>query len=506
MSIEKVLEQQHGFAVYPSVKLYNDIKNKKGEIKWGISKYLLFGDYIKLIIKNGDFTERVEGGKTYIKVRSRNANGYILKKDIQPERILEVNFVDVGQGDGCHMVTPSDEHYIIDAGAKDNMYRFLKWRFNLQKGKTAPPPFTAIISHPDSDHYQGFGHLFIKQTKNNQQFSFNKIYHSGIVERGSGPKLGKTTNSNGLNYITELFATNNQMRTHLNRVTSGSLYERTLKKAAENYPATKFEALWRENTEDSNFLVEEDGFTIEVLGPLLEKVNNKKGLRYFPKKNGSTDDVGRTKNGHSVVLKLQLGNIRILLGGDLNPPAEDYLLEKYTGEDIRALKETYENASTPAKKNTAQKKIDAVVSRARKTFQVDFAKSCHHGSADFTSEFLQAVNPLVTVVSSGDDEPHCHPRPDTLGTIGKFSRGDRSFIFCTELMRSSKEFINLKDLRTTEGKERVVTVYGMINLRTDGEKLIMAQKLERKRGSQSWDIHQFEWDADLETVKHIPPK
>ncbi|MGZ5255615.1 MAG: hypothetical protein ACXWCT_14485, partial [Flavitalea sp.] len=178
----------------------------------------------------------------------------------------------------------------------------------------------------------------------------------------------------------------------------------------------------------------------------------------------------------------------------------------YSGADIKTLKEELENATSQQKKNSAQKKIDAAIIKARKFFQVDFAKSCHHGSADFTSEFLQAVNPLVTVVSSGDDEPHCHPRPDTLGTIGKFSRGDRSFIFCTELMRSSKEFINIKDLRTTEGKERVVTVYGMINLRTDGNKLIMAQKLERKRGSQSWDIHQFEWDEELETVRHIPPK
>ncbi|HEY1022558.1 MAG TPA: hypothetical protein VGE06_09630, partial [Flavisolibacter sp.] len=474
-----------------------------GALEWGTLKHLLFGDYISVSVENGGFVERVQGGKTYIRVRSRNANGYILKKDIQAERILEVNFVDVGQGDGCHLVTPSDKHYILDAGAKDNMYRFLKWRFNLQKGKNAPPVFRAVISHPDSDHYQGFGHIFIRQTKNKQQFNFDRIYHNGIVERSTGKKLGETTAANGKTYITGLLFTDNEMRAHLENTPGGSLYQRTLKKAAATYPGARFEALCREDAAEAVYLVQEEEFSVEVLGPLLEKQDNQKALRYFPGKNSTTNDVGRTKNGHSVVLKIQFGKIKILLGGDLNPPAEDYLLEHYTGTDIARLREDYETAATPAEKETIKKEMEAALAKAREHFQVDIAKSCHHGSADFTTEFLQAVNPLVTVVSSGDDEPHCHPRPDTLGTLGKFSRGDRSFIFCTELMRSGKEFINIKDLRTTEGKERVVIRYGMINLRTDGQKLIMAQKLERDRGSQSWDIHRFEWDEALNTLKHI---
>lgn len=504
MSLEKILQQKHGFAVYPSVKLYNDIKNKTtGSSKWGILKYLLFGDYISVLLKDGAFIERVQGGKTYIKVRSRNANGYILKKDIQAQRILEVNFVDVGQGDGCHLVTPSDGHYIIDAGAKDNMYRFLKWRFNLQKGKNAPPVFSALISHPDSDHYQGFGHLFIKQTKNNQQFNFDRIYHNGLVERSSGERLGETVKANNRTYITGLLLEDSEMRDHLKSTDGGTLYERTLKKAATTYPDAEFKALWRDRADTAVYLVQEENFSIEVLGPFMENKNNKSALRYFSAKDSTADDVGRTKNGHSVVLKVKVGSINILLGGDLNPPAEDYLLEQYSGTDIRQLRKEYETAATPAEKEEIKARMDAAIAKAKPYFGVDVSKSCHHGSADFTPEFLQAVNPIVTVVSSGDDEPHCHPRPDTLGTIGKFSRGDRSFIFCTELMRSGKEFVNIKDLRTTEGKERVVIRYGMINLRTDGTKLIMAQKLERDRGSQSWDIHRFEWDKATNTLKHI---
>ena len=44
----------------------------------------------------------------------------------------------------------------------------------------------------------------------------------------------------------------------------------------------------------------------------------------------------------------------------------------------------------------------------------------------------------------------------------------------------------------------MVTVYGMINVRTDGNKVIFAQKLEKKSQSgETWDIHQMEWSEKL---------
>jgi hypothetical protein len=42
--------------------------------------------------------------------------------------------------------------------------------------------------------------------------------------------------------------------------------------------------------------------------------------------------------------------------------------------------------------------------------------------------------------------------------------------------------------------ERAIAVYGLINVRTDGEKLLVAQKLESPRGNgQKWDVHTFEF-------------
>jgi hypothetical protein len=45
--------------------------------------------------------------------------------------------------------------------------------------------------------------------------------------------------------------------------------------------------------------------------------------------------------------------------------------------------------------------------------------------------------------------------------------------------------------------ERSVAVYGMISLRTDGEKAIVAQKLEKPiSNAEKWDIHQLEPGPD----------
>jgi len=503
MDAQIILKNGYGFAEFPSVKIYSEY-NQKQEAEWTHLKNLLFGDYLKVFVENGDFIEREVKNKTYIKVRGRNATGFILKSMIRHDRILEVNFVDVGQGDGCHLVTPGDEHYVIDAGGSDNMFRFLKWRFNTKFSSHAPPSLKAVISHPDSDHYLGFSPLFGPQKAEGQPFTFSHVYHSGLVQREAEAALGEEIVQGNTTFIKGLVITNDQMKSHLNNVSEGSLHERTLKKSLAQNSSILYSALLKADKAKPVYLLNSDQLQIEVLAPFTEDVLDSQTLRYFKAKNSeTTDNVGRTKNGHSVVLKLTIGNVRVLLGGDLNPPAEDYLLQRYTDVDIKALRTNIIAETDLTKKKAFQDQLTAALELAKPFFEVDFAKSCHHGSADFTSEFLRVLNPLATVISSGDDEPHCHPRPDTLGTIGKFSRGERSFIFSTELMRSSKEFVTYKDLDPEKAKERVVTVYGMINLRTDGEKVIIAQKLERPRGKQTWDIHQFHYNPTTKAIEAI---
>jgi hypothetical protein len=249
-------------------------------------------------------------------------------------------------------------------------------------------------------------------------------------------------------------------------------YLRLLQDAVKNPRVEDICALWADPSGMKVYLpgyekTAERPLSIELLGPVPLITPAGPRLPWF----GS---VGETKNGHSIILRLVYRDVSILLGGDLNSPAERHLLKQYGPQQV---------------------------------FRSDIAKSCHHGSADFTDEFIAAVNASATVVSSGDDEPYSHPQPESLGALGRHSRGDRPLIFSTELARSTPERVKhpyelrlqLLNARLEDQESefirgliqnRTVAVYGMITLRTDGNQALLAQKLERPRSpSMKWDLH-----------------
>jgi beta-lactamase superfamily II metal-dependent hydrolase len=461
---------------------------------------LIWGDFVSLL-----------GGASgeWVEVRSRGEEGWMPRSEIQEEQLLEIGFVDIGQGDGAFVVTPDDRFLLVDAGAGDNMVRFLSWRFNLRRNPARVISFEkTVISHADQDHYKGFADLFASP-----QFRFDAVYHNGIVERDGDDPLGPRERHDGWDYLTDVVGDDASLRELLaDPANVGSRqYPRMLKAAVDGGRVTEIRALSATDGFVPGYEAGE-ALAIEVHGPVRETVGGKPALRWF-------GDPGKTKNGHSVVLRLVYRNVRILLGGDLNVPAEEHLLGHHTGLDPRPSDE-------PAR--------EALVAAARPVFEADVAKACHHGSADFTDLFLRAVNPLAVVVSSGDDEPYAHPRPDTLGALGKHGRGPRLLLFSTELARSTKESIKaplalrgainrlaqeLAAAATADeraraqaaldaaltGLKRSVAVYGLINLRTDGRRVVLAQKLERPRGRsrEEWDVHCLEPDA-AGTLRYLP--
>lgn len=333
---------------------------------------------------------------------------WVRQSDLQPNRLLEVNFVDIGQGDGCFVVFPDDSRMLIDAGVSDNMFRFLRWRFN----KKPILIHQAIITHPDLDHYFGFQRMV------DEGYKFGEVYHNGIVERANKKSpLGSRTSGRG-SVLTDIIETPEQLESLLTPTRIGKRkYPNLLKDMQDSKNVGK---IWMLHVEDGFVPGFEEGQTIEieVLGPFPERHSSGRlRLPWF-------SSVGQTKNGHSVVLRLRFGNFTAFLGGDLNIRAENYLLNQHTGLD-------------PTPESIEEK--DDLLAAARPVFQADVMKACHHGSADFTATFIEAVNPLALVTSSGDDEPHSHPRPEALGSFGKYSRGRRPLVFSTELARSTKE-------------------------------------------------------------------
>ena len=495
----------YGFAVYPEVIMYDSASNGKAV------QHLIFGDYINLL---PDKQQEIKQSGDMIYARSRNENGWIKMNEVQKERILEINFVDIGQGDGCHIVTPDDRQIILDAGEEDNMHRFLSWRFNLRNKNNNVKDIIAIITHPDKDHYQGFKELF-----ENTQLGFSHIYHNGIVERKDDKgALGSFVKINNKKYLSDIIENDAAMKGILNDAA---------KRGDKHYPNTLFKALSNPANSNINFcmLNRDVGFvpgfeddkqvSLEVLGPVCEAdKSGKLCLKYF----GSE---GLTKNGHSVSIMLRIGRLKVFLGGDLNTQAENYLLNHYTGADPESLKKKLVKEKQPEKINELNNQLEELVKKGNAAFGADIAKSCHHGSHDFTSEFLRSINAIATVVSSGDNESYGHPRPDALGAIGKFGRGERPLIFSTELARSHKESIkkpyelkqsiksisqaideetDVKKKQVLKEKldsllndiEKSVAVYGMINVRTDGNKVIICQKLEKARdNAHKWDIHEL---------------
>ena len=107
-----------------------------------------------------------------------------------------------------------------------------------------------------------------------------------------------------------------------------------------------------------------------------------------------------TINGHSVVLRLTYDDVRVLLDGDVNIEGAEPIL----GDPALAAK------------------LDAHV-----------LKAPHHGSHEFTPEFIDAVNPQITTISSGEIPDHGHPRANFLGIVGQRSRSDSPLLYSTAL-------------------------------------------------------------------------
>ncbi len=487
------------YAKGPVTYLYDagNLKTKKKQLLWG--DWLRIGDDI-----DDDWSEVKWGRNTFA----------VKKEDYQKERVLEMIFLDVGQGDGCILTTPKigakEKIMIIDAGIGGNMKGFLDYRFRDFKKK-----FTfdaAIITHPDSDHYLGFQKIF-----ENEQISFEHVYHNGLMERTGDDLLGPVTDG----FLTDIRASKTAAR---------NLYSNAAVRGGKFYPKLIWTSLNSDRFADVSMLSTEHGqkedgrtwmpdfapsddadFTIEVLGPVVERApNGKKGLRTFAKSmTARAMDNGKTKNGHSVLLRLKYHDFSVLFGGDLNTPAEHFLMRHYGNDG---------EAPTTVAESTA------MIAKARARFAVDLMKCCHHGSSDVTDEFLEATRPAAYVVSSGDNESHVHPRPDLLGLLGKKGRGHRPLVLCTEILRSTREkedpklrgkldklVVKIdkeadaqkkKELKKDRAKildelfKRNVGVYGAVNLRTDGHSAVVAFRNEQPKGVKRWFFYELEKDVD----------
>jgi beta-lactamase superfamily II metal-dependent hydrolase len=371
------------------------------------------------------------------KVRFRGNTGWVNKQDLGSEPVLEIYFIDVGQGDSTFLVTPARKKILVDGGTGNRAFRFLSWKYRLdQLNETSPIIIDLLVlTHANEDHIGGLIDVI-----SSPKIKIKKIIHSGLVVYKNGvfdERLGNLKKHHGKQFITN---SHNAIEELNDSSLSGNFLR--WKKAVLADQNVLYQAV---DSSSGNINVDDPAITVEVLGPkvnVLESTNTKL-FEWF-------GDHSHTINGHSVVLRITYNNVKILLLGDINREGGKHLCQD---QDLRNLMDSH------------------------------VLKAPHHGSHEFYRPFLEAVNPQISVISSGDDRDHGHPRAIFLGAIGNTSR-KVGLVFSTEIAANFVEVdeelggINRPEINQPTPRDLFKRrLHGMINVRTDGEEIYAARRV-----------------------------
>ncbi len=461
---------------------------------------LLWGDPVHVVSASGES----------VRVIARGREGRVAAAVLSDRSLLEIYVIDVGQGDGVLLKTPEGKWHLIDAGVanryqmtKKGAANFIRWKFIEDLRETQVLLATVIVTHPDEDHYGGLLNLLSGQVPGRPPFevTVENLFHNGLARFSATPKLGKTLDGevgsfpNGdhgagrrATFITEL----------LDRKASFKSPRRELESSFAEYAslvASVPRHVRRLSHADQylpGYAPGQSDVTIRVLGPILERFGSgRKGLRMM-------EGESVTRNGHSIVLRLDYGHARILLTGDLNAPSQKLLLSYHPEAE----------------------------------FAVDVAKGCHHGSEDLDLDFVRAMQARSTVISSGDNEDYSHPRPVAMGASARYGREAKGvrgetlppLVYSTELARSTRlayaasvqvdldgeggnepREVKPEDTRVkakapraayralTETPLATDLVYGLVNVRTDGTHILCATMVEN---GLDFDVKVFKAGVD----------
>lgn len=400
--------------------------------------------------------------------RSRRLKGPDLVVERDASRVLKIDFVDVQQGDAAVIETPSGKVVLVDGGENQLFARYLAGRFRGTQ-ETKPKEIDAlVVTHGDADHFAGLTKVHETETRETDwrrvYIHPQKVFHNGLVKRSDVPEeesLGATVERDGVTFITDL---HDDLREVPDEAMSASF--RKWKGALETYAdrgPLEMRRLGAGDDDAFSFLAG-DEVGVSVLGPLVEDAGDGvRGLRFLGTPRDDEElrnqpvrpehfvgkSASHTINGHSVILRLTYGNARFLFAGDLNAQAETELVDRHASGDVDLTSEVL--------------------------------KVPHHGSADFSSGFLGAVAPIVSVVSSGDEnaaKDYVHPRATLMGALGRCSRTGVSepLIFVTELVA----FFDAVGRAIPEGGDESKaffaferTTFGLVKVRTDGDRLLV---------------------------------
>lgn len=417
--------------------------------------------------------------KQYLPIRLREGDDKYL---------LEVTSVDVQQGDATLVRTPARKTLLIDGGEGKFIARLLAAEY---PDTSEDDPFiidVLVVTHGDADHFSGLVEL-AKAHKHRQPrkkivAKVARYLHNGLVKAPTtirdGDRKRKRPQKKMFGdfykdemtrktYATSIFddprdALEPNEKFQEWHAVMPQLFDPQALAAVDKLPAETLPRIERIGfgQADKFDILRKEGLDFHVLGPILHQTNGDQwGLEFLRDEDGRLS-AGHTINGHSVVLKMSFGKVGFMLGGDLNIHAEKRLLEHldlHEGPDLRS----------------------------------EIFKAPHHGSHEFAPEFLKRVAPVVSIVSSGDEnrmKEYVHPRANLMAALGRFSRGPMPLLFSTELAaffayrgpvlperhRKSKGKLILLPKKKWRGKIHAFQrlVFGSVRVRTDGQRVMCA--------------------------------
>lgn len=433
--------------------------------------------------------KRVDG---FLRIpRGSELTGADLVVEVDKNKVMKVDFVDVQQGDASVVETPSGKILLIDGGENQLFARYLANRFRRTTVEHPQKVAAIIVTHGDADHFKGLAEIHASESHSTSYKRLfihpERVFHNGLVKRPSSKEgrrvpddelLGETVESDGITAVVSL-------HDDLLDVPDAEMNEpfRRWKESLTAFKRRGEITMQRlDSTVEGAFdFLAEDRIVARVLGPSPIEVDGRLGLVFLgtprddvelrnqPVRPGrfTGKSASHTINGHSIILHLTYGKAKFLFAGDLNEQSEEDLVTRHSAGDI--------------------------------ALTTDVLKVPHHGSADFSQGFLKAASAVVSVVSSGDEsslKEYIHPRAPLMGALGRFSRSGvaEPIIFVTEMVAffekvgwTRPEFHELiAGEAVVENGAAVVnrearqdffafkrSAFGIVKIRTDGKRLLV---------------------------------
>jgi beta-lactamase superfamily II metal-dependent hydrolase len=429
-----------------------------------------------VVLYRGDELEVLERKKAATKVRlGTGREGWVrapLRTTARPP--LALAFIDVGQGDACLVTTPSGHRVLVDGGENKLAARYLAARFWDETAAGKDVHFDAIVvTHGDADHFDGLSTLVLdavaeKRDRKRIRVSASRVFHNGLVKRASSlperERLGAPLDVGGRLLV--------PLVDDPRGVKDANRPFRRWQAALNELAARTKITVARLDDQSSDAFDFLGDVKIAVLGPRVERLKDGSGaLPLLGGDDGAGISAARTINGHSVVLRVTYGSVTALLTGDLHAQMEAELVKK------------------------------------KAPLRADVLKVPHHGSDDVSRQFIEAVEPLVSVISAGDEDArrdYLHPRANLLAMLGQSRRGAEPVVFVTNLAAfdrwAGEAFYAVKDgddwkpdvsRGTFYARER--TAYGIIHVRTDGKRLFVARRGAR---NDRYEAYAYVVEAD----------